>query len=82
MAPTVKLCTWKVLVWSEARNAEGEKEELTNLSILLKEPACRQPIQVRLCRIVLESGVTIKISFAKLVNFAQFARFSRFIVSS
>ncbi len=35
-APAVKLRTWKVLVWSEARNAEGEKEKLANLSILLK----------------------------------------------
>src|SRR5579863_5467275 len=48
-----RLRTWKVLVWSEARNAEGEKEILTNFSILSMRQVCmlatspgRSPIQI------------------------------------
>jgi hypothetical protein len=41
-APAVRLRPWKELVWSEARNAEGEKEKLTDLSILSKGLTCRQ----------------------------------------
>jgi hypothetical protein len=37
-APVVQLRTWNVLVWSEAGNSEGEKGNLTSLSILLNEP--------------------------------------------
>jgi len=32
-APAVQLLTEEELVWSEDRNAEGEKKEPTNLSI-------------------------------------------------
>jgi len=52
-APVIKRRTRKVLVSSyDARNAEGEKEKVTNFSILLVEPACRGPPDGRLLPLI------------------------------
>jgi hypothetical protein len=87
-APVIKWRTWKVLVSSnDARNAEGDKEKVTNFSILLIEPACRRPYTEGfylffISRILIVQCGLLKVSLAMLVNFAQPAGVYRPIVGS